>query len=85
MATLVFKVFALTIRTVSKPLAARLNQTLLSHLSIRDHLVRIANVSAGIPAEGTCTSNLLGSCVQACRCAAALRLHRHPMLTPGHA
>lgn len=60
MATLVFKVFALTIRTVSKPLAARLNQTLLSHLTVRGHLVRIANVSPGIggarwgePAPGT--------------------------------
>ena len=47
MATLVFKLFTLTIKTVSKPLSSRLNSTLLKHPVAREKLVKLANVRLG--------------------------------------
>lgn len=44
MATLVFKLFSLTLKTVSKPLANRLNGALLTHPVVRQRLVKVANV-----------------------------------------
>ncbi|KAL6777729.1 hypothetical protein ACKKBG_A15410 [Auxenochlorella protothecoides x Auxenochlorella symbiontica] len=43
MATLVFKLFSLTLKTVSKPLANRLNGALLTHPVVRQRLVKVAN------------------------------------------
>lgn len=48
MATLVFKLFSLTLKTISKPIASRLNGVLLTHPVVRQRLVKVANVSVSL-------------------------------------
>ena len=46
MAAFVFKVFTLTIRTISKPLAGRVQQMVLNHPRLQKPVIRLAQVMA---------------------------------------
>lgn len=65
MAAFLFKVFTLTIRTISKPLAGRVQQMVLNHPRLQKPVIRLAQViMAPLCAASAGSYIIFGACMQ---------------------